>query len=132
VVLLVIFWTIPVTFVSSLVNLDSLSEKLPFLKAFVEHYPTFQNFLAGFLSSIVFIIFQAILPAILYGLFFPPRSFLPSFVDNLAIWIFSSLTLPRPFFKHMDPTFCSLQVLLLSSLELLPGNGFGWRCLCDH
>ncbi|EDO37194.1 predicted protein, partial [Nematostella vectensis] len=57
---LVFFWTIPTSFVSSLIALDNLRKLVPFL---VDKYPSFVRlFIKGFLSSIALWLFYLILP----------------------------------------------------------------------
>ncbi|XP_046854085.1 CSC1-like protein ERD4 isoform X2 [Xenia sp. Carnegie-2017] len=62
---LVIFWTIPVAFVSALVSLQSLQEKVEFLE-FVNDFPTaLKGIIEGVLSTIALVIFFAILPMLM-------------------------------------------------------------------
>ncbi|XP_032233382.2 CSC1-like protein ERD4 [Nematostella vectensis] len=59
---LVFFWTIPTSFVSSLIALDNLRKLVPFLGDF-DKYPSFVRlFIKGFLSSIALWLFYLILP----------------------------------------------------------------------
>lgn len=60
---LVFFWMVPVTFVSSLSNLETLSkvEGLSFLVDVVESSTAVKNFVDGFLPSLALIIFMALL-----------------------------------------------------------------------
>ncbi|KAK3701719.1 hypothetical protein QZH41_018872 [Actinostola sp. cb2023] len=63
--LLVVFWMIPVAFVSSLIQLESLGKRVPFL-AKVNELPIFvTGFLGGFLGGLALLIFFIILPLIL-------------------------------------------------------------------
>ena len=63
-VLLCIFWTIPVTFVASISNVESLTDLMPFLKEPVENYTWFSAALA-LLAPLLLSIFISLLPTIL-------------------------------------------------------------------
>ena len=62
---LVIFWLIPVLFVSSLTTLSSLSSRAPWLDPIVHASPVIAGFLAGFLPSLALLLFNLLLPKIL-------------------------------------------------------------------
>lgn len=65
IIALVIFWCIPVAFVGSISNIDSLIEKLPWL-SFLNHIPSFiYGVVSGFLPSILLAVLMALLPIIL-------------------------------------------------------------------
>jgi hypothetical protein len=61
---LCLFWTIPVGFVASLSNVESLTELLPFLATVVENYPWFGQLLAQ-LAPLILVVFISLLPQIL-------------------------------------------------------------------
>ena len=61
---LCLFWTVPVSFVASLSNVDALTEMLPFLKWPVENYPWFSSLLA-LLAPLLLVAFISLLPTIL-------------------------------------------------------------------
>lgn len=61
---LCVFWTIPVSFVASLSNVEALTELLPFLKAPVENYDWFASLLA-ILAPLILVVFISLLPHIL-------------------------------------------------------------------
>lgn len=63
-VLLCLFWTIPVGFVASLANVESLTELLPFLKPIVEEHEWFGALLAQ-LAPLILVVFISLLPVIL-------------------------------------------------------------------
>ena len=63
-VLLCIFWTIPVAFVASISNVESLTDLMPFLKEPVENYAWFSTALA-LLAPLLLVIFISFLPTIL-------------------------------------------------------------------
>jgi hypothetical protein len=63
-VVLCIFWTIPVAFVSSLSNVENLTDLMPFLKEPVEKYAWFSTVLA-LLAPLLLVIFTSLLPKIL-------------------------------------------------------------------
>jgi len=63
-VILCLFWTIPVGFVASLSNVESLTELLPFLKPVVENNPWFGQLLAQ-LAPLILVGFISMLPYIL-------------------------------------------------------------------
>lgn len=67
-IFLVIFWTIPVAFVSSLSSLTSIVSILPFLGPVVNLSPIVNGFLQGFLPTLALIVFMAILPFIMSAL----------------------------------------------------------------
>lgn len=70
-VLLYLFWSIPVAFVSSISNLENLA-KIPglnFLVALTKYNATLKGFIQSFLPSLALIIFMAIFPLILRGTF---------------------------------------------------------------
>ena len=63
-VLLCVFWTIPVSFVASLSNVEALTEIFPFLLDPVMKYPWFANLLAQ-LAPLILTVFISLLPHIL-------------------------------------------------------------------
>ena len=65
---LVIFWTIPVAFASSLTNLQSLESVVPGLDWVLDNMPALASFLSGFLPGLALIVFKAILPKILLAI----------------------------------------------------------------
>lgn len=65
---LVVFWTIPVAFASSLSNLENLESFIPGLSWLLDELPALANFLAGFLPGLALTIFKAILPIILMAI----------------------------------------------------------------
>ena len=62
--LLCIFWTVPVSFVAGISNVDSLTKMLPFLKQPVEKYGWFSGLMA-FLAPLILVVFISLLPKIL-------------------------------------------------------------------
>eukprot|EP00549_Striatella_unipunctata_P010714 CAMPEP_0118686614 /NCGR_PEP_ID=MMETSP0800-20121206/7914_1 /TAXON_ID=210618 ORGANISM="Striatella unipunctata, Strain CCMP2910" /NCGR_SAMPLE_ID=MMETSP0800 /ASSEMBLY_ACC=CAM_ASM_000638 /LENGTH=765 /DNA_ID=CAMNT_0006583685 /DNA_START=169 /DNA_END=2466 /DNA_ORIENTATION=- len=62
--LLCVFWTIPVAFVGTLTEADSLKQTLPFLEKMIDEQPWFEQFLAQ-LSPVLLMVLVEILPAIL-------------------------------------------------------------------
>lgn len=62
---MIAFYLIPIAFVSSLTSLTSITSTFPFLKPLLDANPVVQGFLEGFLPSLAFIIFMALLPMIL-------------------------------------------------------------------
>lgn len=62
---LVVFWAIPVAFVSALTTLDSLCEQSDFVCSIIESNDQLRDFLQGFLPGLALLIFMAILPMIL-------------------------------------------------------------------
>lgn len=63
--LLLIFWLVPVAFISSLTNLDELGRRIPFLEDIVDASPGLKAFLQGFLPTLGLTIFMALLPHVL-------------------------------------------------------------------
>mmetsp|Transcript_29069 Transcript_29069/g.50173 ORF Transcript_29069/g.50173 Transcript_29069/m.50173 type:complete len:1011 (-) Transcript_29069:114-3146(-) len=63
-VALCIFWTIPVSFVASLSNVEALTELLPFLKEPVENYAWLAGLLA-LLAPLLLVVFISLLPYII-------------------------------------------------------------------
>lgn len=62
--MLCIFWTVPVSFVTSLSNVEALTELLPFLQGPVEKYSWFSALLA-LLAPLILVVFVSLLPYIL-------------------------------------------------------------------
>ena len=62
---LVLFWSIPITAISALTTLSNIGKSVPFVLNIVNVSPILSGFLSGFLPSLAFIIFQALLPRIL-------------------------------------------------------------------
>ena len=65
--LLCIFWTIPVSFVASLSNVEALTEIFPFLQEPVDNYPWFSALLA-FLAPLILVVFIGLLPVIILAI----------------------------------------------------------------
>lgn len=62
---LIIFWAIPVAFVGSISNIDSLIARLPWL-GFINHVPTFiRGVITGLLPSVLLAVLMALLPIII-------------------------------------------------------------------
>ncbi|KAL2803408.1 DUF221 domain protein [Aspergillus granulosus] len=62
---LVVFWAIPTAFVGSLSNIDSLTDKVPFL-GFINHVPGFiKGAITGLLPTILMAVLMALLPIVL-------------------------------------------------------------------
>ncbi|XP_046854082.1 CSC1-like protein At1g62320 isoform X2 [Xenia sp. Carnegie-2017] len=62
---LVVFWMIPVSFVQSLVTLESLQKKISFLNFVNDLNPAALGLIEGVLSTLAFVVFFAILPKIM-------------------------------------------------------------------
>ncbi|XP_028397850.1 CSC1-like protein HYP1 [Dendronephthya gigantea] len=62
---LVVFWMIPVTFIQSLVTLESLQKKVSFLRFVNDLSPVVVGLIEGVLSTLAFVVFFAILPMIM-------------------------------------------------------------------
>ncbi|XP_011270632.1 hypothetical protein, variant [Capsaspora owczarzaki ATCC 30864] len=62
---LTFFWTIPITFVSSLTTLDSLSETFPFLDGIKTLPSWISSAIQGFLPAIILSIFMSLVPTII-------------------------------------------------------------------
>eukprot|EP00127_Corallochytrium_limacisporum_P005793 Clim_evm11s211 gene=Clim_evmTU11s211 len=89
---IVLFYTIPITFVSSLTTLESLSERLPFLEDVANASPVVKGFLEGFLPSLALIIFFAFLPPMMKALTHQEGVFRNSDLDRgtvSKVYIFS-------------------------------------------
>jgi len=65
---MIVFYMIPITFISSLTSLSSLTELLPFLTFILDVSPALQGFLEGYLPTLALTIFMAILPPLLHYL----------------------------------------------------------------
>ncbi|KAJ7371194.1 Transmembrane protein 63C [Desmophyllum pertusum] len=63
--LLVLFWTVPVAFTSTLIELQNLTKIAPFLKPVLNLNTFVKGAIEGFLSGLALIIFFAILPLIM-------------------------------------------------------------------
>ncbi|EED22954.1 DUF221 domain protein, putative [Talaromyces stipitatus ATCC 10500] len=62
---LIVFWAIPVAFVGSISNIDSLIQKLPWL-SFINDVPTFiRGVITGLLPSVLLSILMALLPIVI-------------------------------------------------------------------
>eukprot|EP00127_Corallochytrium_limacisporum_P004542 Clim_evm12s167 gene=Clim_evmTU12s167 len=70
VILLVLFYTIPVGFISSLTTVTTLEYYMPWLKKILEQYPRIRDIMSGFLPTIGLRLFLALLPAIGEGFAF--------------------------------------------------------------
>jgi hypothetical protein len=64
---LIFFWTIPVTFVSSIATSAALSDQLPFL-SFVQDNDVARGFIEGVLPTLILYAFMALLPLMLLAL----------------------------------------------------------------
>ncbi|KAI8097594.1 uncharacterized protein BX664DRAFT_293215 [Halteromyces radiatus] len=62
---LVIFWTVPISFISSFTSIDAIIKVAPGLGAIVDQHPLIQNILQGLIPTILVNIFMQILPLIL-------------------------------------------------------------------
>lgn len=130
-VALVLFWSIPVSFISSLTSLEKLSESLPFLEPLVDANPAVKGFLQGFLPTLAIIVFMALLPTILRAMSVfagaawesdVQREVLSKYYFFQVFNVFLVTTLSGTIFQSIsdildDPT--SVPKLLASSL---PGN----------
>jgi calcium permeable stress-gated cation channel len=65
---LVLFWTVPIAFISAFIQLESLEKQFPGIGASLQNQPTLKAFLSGFLSQILYVVFQLLLPTILDAL----------------------------------------------------------------
>jgi len=74
-VLLFLFWTIPVAFIGAFTNLESLSRipALKFLDDILEYSPLVRGVIQGFLAALALTVFMALLPKILRGIFWFQR-----------------------------------------------------------
>lgn len=59
------FWSIPMAFLSSLTEVDSLKEKLPTLARWVEEFPWLESFLATIAPLLLLLINEGVLPNVL-------------------------------------------------------------------
>ncbi|EGD78257.1 hypothetical protein PTSG_09322 [Salpingoeca rosetta] len=64
-IILMIVWTIPVSFVISLFSLQSLSRVIPQLKTYVANSSVIGGFVEGFLASIILLIIMALIPSVM-------------------------------------------------------------------
>lgn len=62
---LCIFWVVPVTFVSSLANLELLAKRLPFLEPILDANAAVKGFLQGLLPTVAIILLMSLLPPFL-------------------------------------------------------------------
>jgi hypothetical protein len=119
-VALCIFWTIPVSFVASLSNVEALTELLPFLKAPVENYDWFSSLLA-LLAPLILVVFISLLPTILLiflkfeGLIEVETMQHPSLFSKLA-----SFTVLQTFFIVSKEFLPSIYLVLLTSHIEMP------------
>jgi len=65
IVAMVMFWTIPIAFVGSLISLENLQNIFPFLEDILENSSFLTGLLQGFLPTVALKVFMAILPFIL-------------------------------------------------------------------
>jgi len=65
---MVVFYTIPVTFISAILTLEALSEIFPFLTPILTMSPVLRGIISGLLPSLAMLVFMALLPKILLGL----------------------------------------------------------------
>lgn len=113
---LCVFWTIPVSFVASLSNVEALTDLLPFLKAPVENYDWFASLLA-LLAPLILVVFISLLPHILLvflkleGLIEIETMQHPSLFSKLA-----SFTILQTFF------ISTIASTLFSSLQEIANN----------
>lgn len=59
------FWSIPMAFLSSLTEVNSLKEKLPLLAKWVDDFPALDSFLALIAPVLLLLINEIILPVVL-------------------------------------------------------------------
>jgi hypothetical protein len=64
-VLLILFYTIPIAFISSLTTLSNIEKAMPALGDFVRSSPVLTGIVEGFLPTLAYMIFLAILPGML-------------------------------------------------------------------
>ena len=85
-VLLVFFWSIPVTFVASLTTLEALSSNpgLGWIDDIVSLSPVLKGFLEGFLPTLAVLIFYLLLPKITTGM----RAFVHLFLGIHLVFFF--------------------------------------------
>lgn len=67
-IVLIFTWTIPVAFINSLSNLDTLGTVLPFLDKLTDASPALKGFLQGFLPTLGLLLFMSLLPYILIAI----------------------------------------------------------------
>lgn len=65
VIVMVIFWAIPVTFVGSISNINYLTDRLHFLKFILKIPPVILGIVTGLLPSVMLALLMALLPIIL-------------------------------------------------------------------
>ncbi|XP_073253634.1 uncharacterized protein [Porites lutea] len=63
--MLVFFWATPVAFISSLITLENIAKKVPFLDPVLSYSTFVRGIIEGFLSSVALWVFFAILPLVL-------------------------------------------------------------------
>ncbi|KAJ1508008.1 hypothetical protein HMI54_003616, partial [Coelomomyces lativittatus] len=126
--ILFLFWSVPVTFLTALFNLEDLAKRWPALVDFIKSNPTFYNLAQSILPTLGLTIFLALLPMIL-TLLSSLRMFSSQF--RLSISVFASyflfqliyvlliFTLSGPLYQSLNPKFIdfnSIVNLLATSL----------------
>jgi hypothetical protein len=66
--IMVVFYTIPVTLISAILTVESLSQLLPWLAPVLTWSPIIKGIISGLLPSLAMLVFMALLPTILAGL----------------------------------------------------------------
>jgi hypothetical protein len=64
-VALIVFWSVPVAIVGSISNIDSLTEKVPFLKFILKIPKPILGVITGFLPAVLMAVLMALLPIII-------------------------------------------------------------------
>ncbi|CAO3588215.1 unnamed protein product [Absidia cylindrospora] len=65
---LVVFWTVPISFISSFTSIDAIIKLAPGLGSFIDEHNFLQNIVQGLIPTLLVNIFMQVLPLILDGL----------------------------------------------------------------
>lgn len=100
-VILCLFWTIPIAFISGMSNLESLAKTLPFLEQWIEAAPWLAPLLAQ-LAPLMIIVLNQMLPAIL-GAFCKLEGPISSSVLEASLFAKQSAFMVSFSFRQIDP-----------------------------
>src|SRR5581483_8215551 len=93
VVIIVLFWSGPISVFASLMSMQSLERFFPWLAHLAEKNETLKSFIQGTLPTLAVSIFNILLPKITIGMFYNCTTFLSYLLSIIHIYLFLYLGL---------------------------------------